>query len=263
MQAGNPSIHSTSIHWAPPLCCALCWALGGGVGGLRPNPTWRNPHSQKARDAEGAKSTPPEACPPQGKCQTLEKRQEAPCHEGGLRNTLAAQGGAVLRPGRHEVRPQPAPSPQGPTTPRVLFGLVHNDHSSAPAPRAPAHPIPREGWGGGVLGGRALLPAGCGEGRGGCLFLHRRKGTARPRQVGGSPLAHFPAPQRPPPPPSYGSRGAGSKEAQQPDHQLLPPPHTNPGRKAPSPQLCPPAVTASWHRLSPSLHLSGIGADRL
>lgn len=180
----------------------------------------------------------------------------------------AAQRGAEGWPSRPEAGFYPAVSL--PVTLRASQCLPVPTHSlpwptlttdQCQTPESlPTHPIPSEGWVGGGLGGRSLLAAGCGRGRGGCFC----KGTASPRQVVGSPLAHFSAPQHPCHlPPFHGSRGAGSKEAQQPDHQLLPPPHTNPGHKAPFPQLCPPAVTVSWHQISPTLHLSGVGADRL
>lgn len=106
------------------------------------------------------------------------------------------------------------------------------------SPEPPPSPIPSEGWTGGILGGKVLLAAGNGGERGGCLCWDRDKGMAGPRQGGGAhPSPTFPphSIHDSPVAPAMVPWGAGSKEAQQPDHQLLPPPHTNPGHKALSP----------------------------
>lgn len=170
-------------------------------------------------------------------CAGAWRRRERHCREGGsgapgqLQEGLCS-GPADVKPGSTGSEPPRAcdpgdlPCPPGPVL-SLPWSTLTTDHCQPPEP-LPV-PIPSEGWEGGVRGGRGLLAAGCERGRGGCLY----KGTACARQVVSSPLTHFSAPH--PAPLNHGSRGAGSKEAQQPDHQLLPPPHTNLGHKAPSP----------------------------
>lgn len=109
MQARDPSIHSTSIHWPSSSMRSAVLGTGGWEREHETHPVCRNPHS---RDAEGAKQTrvrPARPCEGVGAW----RRKERHCHEGGSGYTWAATRGAERWPSRCEAGFYLLCAPQG------------------------------------------------------------------------------------------------------------------------------------------------------